>query len=212
MTVTDILDRVTAWCQKNICDTIDLKQPPSDRRGSREKITHEVTYVHPTAFALFIPGKDRLPPDVTAPIPSLCVQLMEGHDLPDERKRVVSVRLCLAVYNPGTQSEEIIYPHEETSLDIPRCYRQGEGEDYYDRNFDGWRDSWNFMDRTLRAIENNPSIADGLVVDRAEGIKYGPFQTDGTIWDYYPYWHSWVTFKLEGELVNAIPQDFRELL
>ena len=39
-------------------------------------------YVHPAAFPLYVPGKDRLPPSVPAPIPSVCVQLIESEDLP----------------------------------------------------------------------------------------------------------------------------------
>lgn len=213
MTVTEILDSVVAWCNENICPQLLLKCPPEDQRGNREQIDHKVKFVNPTAFALFVPGKDRLPPNVTTAIPSICVQLMEGHDRPVERKRVVSLRLCLAAYNPGTQSEEVFYPHVDESLDIPRRFRQGEeGKEFYHRNFDGWRDVWNFVDKTLKVLEDSPSITKGLSLVRDEGIKYGPFQEEGTVWDFYPYWHSWISFKLEGELVNAIPQDLHEYL
>lgn len=213
MTVTEILDSVVNWCKTNICDKIELKAPVGDTPGRKEPIDHSVKYVHPAAFALFVPGKDRLPPNVTAPIPAICVQLMEGHDQIVERKRAVTVRLCLSAWNPGTQSGELFFPHVDTSRDIPRKYTQGDGErQFYDRNFDGWRDVWNFVDKTLRAVEDADSIGEGLLLDRSEGVKYGPFQEDGTIWDYYPYWHSWVSFKLEGELVTAIPHNYNELL
>lgn len=208
MTVIEIIDRIRNWCEKEICQKTELKLPPQDKAP----ITHEVEFVHPQAFALYVPAKDRIPPNVKAPIPSLCVQLMEGEDKLIDGRRRISVRLCLAAWNPGYQSEEVFMPHDDTAQDVSRHWTQGDPDNQvYARNFDGWRDIWNFTDKALRAIEGTSTI-DGLAIVQEEGVKYGPFQEDGTIWDYYPYWHSWITFTLECGLVRGIPKEQQEFL
>ena len=43
-------------------------------------------------------------------------------------------------------------------------------------------------------------------------IKFGPFTEDGNVWDYYPYWHSWISFALEIGTTPAIPKEYEEFL
>jgi hypothetical protein len=203
MTLVNILDNLKIWCEENICREIKLKLP------NDTTITSEVEYVTPAAFALYVPAKDRLPPNVPAPIPSLCVQLMEGEDRPVGHKRILTVRICLACWNPGLQSRDMLLPHVDSDRPLSVFYTQGDTAQYYTRNFDGWRDVWNFADAALRAVEGAGIMA-GLRVVKEEGVKYGPFVEDGAIWDYYPYWHSWISFKIEGGLVTA--PDYQDLL
>lgn len=206
MTLVKILDDLQLWCAENICPKVSLKLP------NDTKITHEVECVHPAAFALFVPAKDRLPPSVPAPIPSICVQLMEGEDKPIDHRRILTVRLCLACWNPGKQSGETLTPVDNPEAPFGRSYTQGQtGSDTYTRNFDGWRDVWNFSDVALRAVEASEIIA-GLRLLKEEGITYGPFTEEGVIWDYYPYWHSWISFKLEAGLVLPTPETYQDLL
>ena len=49
----------------------------------------------------------------------------------------------------------------------------------------------------LREIESAEYIAGHRLV-KEQGIKFGLFTEDGNIWDYYPYWHNWITFTLEA--------------
>lgn len=201
MTNTSLLDNLTAWVKEEICSKIRLKVP------NDKTITSEVELANPAAFALFVPAKDRLPPNVAAPIPSICVQLMEGEDKMIDNKRYLQIRLCLACWSPGTQSGEIFTPHKDESAPFGVSFTPGaEGAgNGYQRNLDGWRDSWNFVDLALRKIENTEFIAGARLV-KEEGVKYGPFTEEGAIWDLYPYWHSWITFKLETGLVNTHEQ------
>jgi len=211
MTVTSIVDNVTKWAEEKICSKVELKLPVADNPRNREPIDYKVELVHPAAFALFVPGKDRLPPNIQAPVPSVCVQLVEGLDQIKDRKRILTLRLSLAAWNPGTQSDELFWPHKKEDLDIPWYFRKGEKGPFYNRNFDGWRDVFNFMDTTLRELEQAESIA-GLSILKDDGIMYGPYTGEGAEWEYFPYWHSWVTFKIECGLVTAIPGSLKELL
>lgn len=74
MTLVNSIDKIVSWLTENVCSKITLKLPDDYRNDTG----YDVVMVHPAAFPLYVPGKDRLPPNVAAPIPSVCVQLMEG--------------------------------------------------------------------------------------------------------------------------------------
>lgn len=68
MTLVESIDKVVEWLNANVCSQISLKLP-DDYKNDKE---YTVEFVKPTAFPLYIPAKDRLPPSVPAPIPSVC--------------------------------------------------------------------------------------------------------------------------------------------
>lgn len=97
MTLVNSIDKIVSWLTENVCSKITLKLPDDYRNDTG----YDVVMVNPAAFPLYVPGKDRLPPNVAAPIPSVCVQLMEGSDELIQKKRQLQIRLCLACWNPG---------------------------------------------------------------------------------------------------------------
>lgn len=209
MTLTQSIDNVVAWLRENVCSQIDLKLP-DDYKNDTE---YDVELVKPAAFPLYVPGKDRLPPSVPAPIPSVCVQLMEGSDDLLKKKRQLNIRLCLACWNPGEHGREIYYPRENATATAGYSYYRATGEaaQTYARNMEGWRDSFNFADLVLRELENAEYIA-GLRLVKESGIKFGLFTEEGNIWDYYPYWHNWITFTLEAGVVAKTPEVYKDYL
>ena len=92
MLLVESIDNVVKWLAENVCSQIQLKLPDDYRNDA----DYDVKFVNPAAFPLYVPGKDRLPPNVPAPIPSVCVQLMEGNDDLIKRQRRLNFRLCLA--------------------------------------------------------------------------------------------------------------------
>lgn len=209
MTLVQSIDRVVDWLRENVCNQITLKVPNDEQNGDK----YTVQFVNPAAFPLYVPGKDRLPPSVPAPIPSVCVQLTEGSDDLLKKKRQLNVRLCLACWNPGKHGTEILYPRKnENELSGYSYYNAaGEAAQTYARNMDGWRDSFNFADLVLREVEGTEYIA-GLRLMKESGIKFGVFTEDGNIWDYYPYWHCWITFSLEVGVVAKTPEEYENYL
>ena len=209
MTLVQSIDKVVAWLNENVCPQIFFKLPDDYRNGT----DYDVEFVKPAAFPLYVPGKDRLPPSVPAPIPSVCVQLMEGSDDLLTRKRQLQIRLCLACWNPGEHSGEVLHPREGANTPGGYSYyqRKGEAEQTYARNMEGWRDSFNFADLVLREVENAEYIAGHRLV-KESGIKFGLFTEDGNIWDYYPYWHNWISFTLEAGVVTRTPEIYNDLL
>lgn len=209
MLLVESIDKVVAWLNDNVCSQIELKLP-DDFKNDKE---YSAEYVKPAAFPLYTPGKDRLPPNVRAPIPSVCVQLTEGSDDLLKRQRRLQIRLCLACWNPGEHGKDIFYPRKnEAAVGGYSYYRlTGETAKTYTRNMEGWRDSFNFADLVLREIEGAEYIAGHRLV-KEQGIKFGLFTEDGNIWDYYPYWHNWITFTLEAGVVARTPREYENLL
>ena len=209
MTLTQSIDKVVSWLAENVCSQITLKLPDDDRNDAE----YAVEYVHPAAFPLYVPGKDRLPPSVPAPIPSVCVQLMEGSDDLLKFRRQLQLRLCLSCWNPGLHGAEVLHAKPDASKIGGFSYYRvtGEAAETYTRNMEGWRDSLNFADIVLREVENAEFIAGHRLV-KESGIKYGPFVEDGNIWDYYPYWHNWISFTLEAGVSAVTPKQYEDLL
>lgn len=205
MTNTEIIEGLRAWIDENICSKVKLKVPTDSSVGTNVQLTK------PAAFALFVPAKDRIPPSVAAPIPSICVQVMEAKDRMIEHKRLMKIRLAIACWNPGRQSGEIFVPHEAEEAPFGVAFTKGESTNSYARNLDGWKDLWNFMDVALREIENAEFFA-GIRLIKEQDIEFGPFVEEGAIWDYYPYWNSWISFNIEAGLVNKTPKSYQDLL
>lgn len=189
MTTREIIEGITKWTEENICSKLTFKVPDDDVNDGR----YTARRVAPAAFPLFIPAKDRLPPNVEAPIPSIAVELMSGSD--SEGLRKMKIRLCLSVWSPGTHPGETFYPKDDERAPLGISYHtNGEGESYQ-RNGDGWEELYNFQDVALSELHGAGYIA-GATIDTEDPIEYGPFTQDGTIWDYYPYWFSWVSFTV----------------
>ncbi len=209
MTLVETIDKLVAWLNESVCPQINLKVPDDGTNDGG----YDVEYTHPTAFPLYVPGKDRLPPSVPAPIPSICVQLIEGNDELKAKKRQLQIRFCLACWNPGEHGGEIWYPRKnDKALGGFSFYRKtGEAAETYTRNMEGWRDSFNFADLVLRELEGTEYI-NGLRLVKESGVKYGLFTEDGNIWDFYPYWHNWISFTLESGVAVRTPEIYENLL
>jgi hypothetical protein len=211
MTLTNIIDKVTEWAQTTICDKLSLKLPDDDQNGDM----FPGTTTTPAAFPLFVPAKDRLPPKANAPIPSICVQIKEGKDILTDGARTLKMRFSLATWNPGSHGSQYADPAERSGTLGGKVYqRRSDPEtiNQYTRNMDGWRDLWNFADKTLQALEGTEYIEGLRLVKDGDGITFGPFTEDGTIWDYYPYWFMWIDFTLECGASHKEPEIYKNLL
>lgn len=203
------IQSVANWLTENVCEKIQLKLP-DDSKNNNE---YSVRTVHPAAFPLYVPGKDRLPPEVPAPVPSVCVQIIEGNDDLFNRNRLLNIRLVMACWNPGIHGNEQYLPKENKDA-LGGCsyfIRNEENNQIYRKTMDGWKDSMNFQDTVLTELEKSEYIAENRIVKEA-GIKFGLFSEEGDICDYYPYWHSWITFQLSVGLSAKNPKSYEDLL
>lgn len=195
MTIVEIIDNITEWTYKNICSRIKLKNAPPDREPSDDGYRYEL--VTPAAFSLFVPTKEKLPPDVKTSIPSVCVRIVGGRDSYDMRE--LQIELAFSTWNTGRHGEDIIYPDNI----------QGEKKKF-ERNSEGWRDLWNFIEISLGQLAANAAI-NGIEIVKNEPFTYGPFKQQETIPDFYPFWFGYVSFKVKTGILG-IPKDYNEFL
>lgn len=208
MTIVKSIDAIVEWLLENVCNQIAFKFPQDDCNNE----DCDVRYVNPAAFPMYVPGQEKLPPSVEAPIPSVCVQLMEGQDNLLEKTRQFQIRLCLACWNPGEHGNGGYCPRKSTNAPFGYSYyRSEELEQTYVRNMNGWKDVFNFTDLILQKIEGSEYIGGHRFV-KENGIRYGVFTEEGMIWEYYPYWHSWISFTLETGVMPKTPEIYKNLL
>lgn len=208
MSVVNILDRLTDWAQKSICNQISLKVPPEDETSPTDA-DYEYQRMTPTAFAMYVPTKEKLPPGIPSPIPSVCVRFMEGEDNMTGKKGSIGIQLCFSAWNPGTHGKDITVP-SKTEYMAAKPWTGNEAEAYFQRNGEGWRDVWGMVDIALREIESITNI-DGLVIDITKPVKFGPLVEQEAIPDYYPFWFAWVSFFVTYPIARNI-RDTENLL
>lgn len=179
MSAVQMIDRLMSWAERTICPQVQLKQPVKEL-----DVDEELKTASPAVFAFYVPAKDRLPPGVLQPFPSLCVQVVEGEDDLNESSTRLKVRFSLSVWNPGRQKGEMIVPAGQS--DPVESYR---------RTLDGWRDVWNFADVVRRELKNAKEL-DGLRLVQEDGIRFGPYAENGSFTDFYPYWFAWMDFTV----------------
>lgn len=200
MSVVNTLDKITIWAQKNICDKIQFKVPPEDNAEAVDG-GYEYQLVTPSAFPLFVPAKDKLPPNVISPFPSLCVRILEGSESLQGDGGSMSVQMAFSTWDVGLHGNDIFIRNEDGSY--TRYGTTEDGEGFFRRTGGGWRDAWNIVDIALRAIESTVAI-DGIEIDRTVPVKYGPLSEQGNIPDFYPFWFAWIEFGVKYPLVRNV--------
>ena len=202
MTIAQCIENVTDWLNESVCPKIKLKLPDDNQNGKEYK----VKAVNPTAFAMYQPGKDKLPPGVIAPFPSVVVQLLEGSDNMTANNGRMKLQLSFTAWNPGNHAGELTRATKTTtasgSEDLDVQIGGVASEQTFTRDAEGWKDVWNFVDRALREIENAEYL-NGLRVVKELPITYGQFQQEGQISDLYPYWGAWAIFTIERGLART---------
>ena len=207
MSIVQSIDKITAWVEQTVCSKVKMKLPAEDKQATDGGYDYQLAA--PAAFPLFVPTKDRLPPRIIAPFPSVCVRLVESKDHLIAGKRVLKVQFCLSVWDPGRHGPDVYLPVDNTRgqfVQIP-------GEDaqkWYRRDGDGWRDAWNFMDTAIRELENAEYI-DGLRLVKEQTIDFGPLAEQDAIPDYYPFWYAWIEFQIE-EILQRSPKPYDDFL
>ena len=200
MSIVNTLDRITEWTQINICNPVKFKMPPREDdskvkrtldRNLGEQINDGAGYdykrITPKAFAWLVPSKDRLP-DTESAFPSVCVRLSDGTS--DNGYGSITVELCFSTWNPGTHGSDIVTPQSDGS------FLQWQGEEakaHFERNNDGWRDVWNWIDFALREIESAENL-NGVIIDKST-IKFAPLKVEGEMVDFYPFWFAFISFE-----------------
>lgn len=205
MSVVNVIDTLTEWARVNVCEQIKLKVPPLEE--APDDASYEYERVTPAAFALYVPTSEKLPPNVRSPFPSLCVRFIKGEENTALNRGSMNVQFCFATWDTGLHGKDVFKPTEDNSF---RRLSGAEAATFFERNGDGWRDAWNFVDIALRAVESVTNIG-GYVVDKSFPIEYGPLVEQEAIPDFYPFWFAWISFRVNYSLFRNV-EDFQTML
>lgn len=175
MQLNEIIDSLTEWVQINLCDGVELLKPSSNNMPNAYEI------VNPNAFALFVPTKDQLPPDIDYQMPSICVQLKEGADNMESGVRSLNIRLAFSTYRPGHFIEE-----EEEGEKVVKFVKDAEG----------WKDLWLWISKSVNKIQTEMYI-EGARISKKTPVRYGHFQVDEGLVGDYPNWFAWIEFTID---------------
>lgn len=203
MSIVNSIEVVKDWLTEKVCPLVKLKLPDDNATDA----SYPYKLVNPAAFSLFVPTKDRMPPNIAAPIPSVCVQLVSGSDDIINSSRGTKIRLLFSAWDPGYHEPDIFKPKGDGTY--IQQYNE-EAATTFEKNGEGWRDAWNFVDTALRVIENSEYIGE-LRVIKEEGINFGPVTEQDSVVDFYPYWFAWVEFSIEETLARN-PKTYNHLL
>jgi hypothetical protein len=196
MSVVHVIDTLTEWAQRNICDHVQLKKPPMNLEANDEGYSYET--VKPAVFPMYVPTSEKLPPSIHSPFPSLCVRFLKGSDDLKGSKGYLDVQFCFSAWDPGTHGQDIVHAYGATPYS-----EQGKQEATFERNGNGWRDVWNFVDTALRAVESVTKIG-GYTIDRETPVEFGPLTEQEAIADYYPFWFAWMSFRVNYPLQRNV--------
>ena len=195
MSIVNSIETVREWLDTNVCPLVQLKLPNDEKTDA----SYPYKLVNPAAFSLFVPSKDRIPPHIAAPIPSVCVQLVKGDDDMVDSIRGTKLRLFFATWDPGYHAADIFKPNGDGTY--IQQYNNA-CRDFFEKNGEGWRDAWNFVDTALRIIENTEYIGNTLRVVKEDGVSFGPVAEEDAVPDFYPYWFAWAEFSIEEALTR----------
>lgn len=203
MSIVHLIDTIAEWAQVNICNHVQLKQPPKDLDAADdERLDYQL--IKPAAFPMYVPTSEKLPPNIHSPFPSLCVRFANGADEPAASKGSIKIEFCFSAWDPGTHGLDLFEPNGDATF--RRKWTADEAKAYFKRNADGWRDVWNFVDVALRALESTVIIGGHYTIDRTKPIEFGPLKEQEAIADFYPFWFAWVSFTVNYDLRRNIAE------
>lgn len=190
--IVSVIDSLTTWAKDRICKEILLKVPPENTEAMDVGYSYKLD--NPEAIPMYKPTGDKLPETIRFTTPSLCVYFTKAGDSVSKNEGYVEVMFLFSVWDPGLHGEDVYLPNGDGT------HRKQTTPDF-DKSSSGWRDVWNFVDVARRALESVTSI-DGLAIDKSTDIEYGPISEQEAVADFYPYWYSWMSFRVTYPLMR----------
>lgn len=198
MLVTQLLEELEDWTRKNICPEIKLLKPNDAQMGSE----YTPEYVHPEVFKMFIPAEGMLPKGVETKFPAICIQVTKGEEDLNKHEEYFWIQYAFCVWNPGNYKK----------TDVKGENGEKTQKIVFERNAEGWRDAWNFLDKAKRIIQSKMYLPSGLKVSRDETMKFGMFTEEDGIVVSYPEWYVWLSFKIYCGTAGRVNTEYDNLL
>ena len=190
--IVSVIDSLTEWAKEHICKRIQLKVPPENHEAMDAGYTYKLA--NPEAIPMYKPSGDKLPTGIRFTTPSICVYFTKAGDSITKDEGYVDVQLLFSVWDPGDHGEDVYLPNNDGTYSKQK-------DPNFTKGSSGWRDVWNFVDIARRALESVTNI-DGLSIDKGTDIEYGPIAEQEAVADFYPFWYSWLSFRLTYPLMR----------
>lgn len=176
--MAEVFTAVTAVCdflEQEICPNFLLKRG----QAGKDFDDGDPEWVHPTVYPLWLPpSTDWLTQTKRAVHPSIAVMATCETSLARAESRV-AVTLGIGTWNPGTHACETTDPDAPAlSLDM-----------------EGWAEGFRIADAIVDRLRRQSSIGAGLVADISVPAKLGPWEEDGALVDFYPFYYTRLTFE-----------------
>ena len=195
MAVVDTVSRIMDWLAEDVCPLVSLKLPDA----SKQDAGYEFKEVHPYVLGMYWPtSKQLLPPDVEDVQPGVLVQVVDGTDEVGGDSETLQIRLHLSAWNPGRHGGDVWVPSEGRFI-------RSEADTFRPGYDDGWRDAWSVLDTVKREVKNAPTFGGYAAVDRTRPVTFGPYEQEGSVVDFYPYFFAHVDFYV----VENVPPSVR---
>lgn len=199
--IVTAIDALTDWARDHICNQIKLKVPPENTAAVDSGYSYKLE--NPEALPMYLPPSDKLPKGVRFTNPSLCVRFLKAGDSVAKDEGYVDVQFLFSVWDPGDHGEDLFLPNGDGSY-------TKQADPGFEKGSSGWRDVWNFVDIARRELESVTSIK-GMSIDKSTDIEYGPITEQEAIVDFYPFWYSWLSFRVIYPLMRN-NQDLEQYL
>lgn len=183
MAIIDDIQTIVDWVKARVCNPKEMKRPKDDAAAD----SYEYELVTPAVFSTVIPTRERQPLDVTT-APSALVSL--GESALHRGITEFSVRIQLAVWNPGDHAQDIFIPKDGGT-------RFNHSDRDFQRTARGWMDALNWAEFAAREVYATSAIRNLRIKDE-DPIEYGLLGAKGDeVMTYYPYFFSFVEFGCE---------------
>lgn len=190
--IVTVIDTLTEWAKEHICSKVRFKVPPEN--GVAMDAGYSYKLENPEAIPMYAPPSDKLPKSIRFVHPSVCVRFLKAGDSVAKDEGYVDIQFLFSVWDPGEHGGDVYVPNGDGT------YRT-QKDPLFEKGGSGWRDVWNFVDVARRALESVTSI-NGLSIDKGTDIEYGPITEQEAIVDFYPFWYSWLSFRLTYPLMR----------
>lgn len=198
--LVDIIQSLCDWLEENVCSQLLLLDPENDTQDEE----YEVSRIHPKAYPLFTPWQNANPELAIAGAPGIVVSLLEGIDDITKSTRTIGIQLQLVSWNPGVYGKDIYNPINDAKEIGGKSYYLQIDRQTFERSQEGWKESYLFLETTLKALEETELIH-GMRVKMKDGqITFGHYRDDTGPIDLWPYWINYIRFDLE--VVRTIRQ------
>ena len=173
--VTEAVRALCAMLEEDVCPGLALKRAPA----AGDFDTADPERVPPAVHPLWLPQPtDALLQTRRSLFPSIAVAASASVSL-DRGEARLAVTMAIGTWNPGTHAGETDDPAAP-----PLALDAG-----------GWAEGFVVAEKIIERLRRDSSIGGILSADLSAPVKMGPWEENGALIDFYPYYQTRLAFE-----------------